>query len=114
MKEVKKKEILNRMSKILNENKKRNEKTSKEEMEKIIEAFRQVILNCIENGEDFNYHGFIEVETTPIEEQERMNPKTQKTFIDHKKYKVNIRFTYSIKQFIKKLKVKEEKENDKD
>ena len=69
----------------------------------LVEAFKQVMLECIEEGKDFNYRGFLEMQVTPTNEKERVNPKTQEPFLDHKKYKVNLKFAYSVKQFIKKI-----------
>lgn len=91
------------MLKIINKGKKKEDKLNKQQIEEAIEAFKQVILECVENGENFDYRGFLEVETSIVEARERKNPKTQEPFIAHKGYKANVRFTYSIKQFIKTL-----------
>ena len=100
---MRKKQILRRMLKIINSGKKKEDKLDKQQLEEVIEAFKQVILECIEDGENFDYRGFLEVETSIVEPRERTNPKTQETFIAHRGYKANVRFTYSIKQFIKNL-----------
>lgn len=100
---MRKKQILKRMLKIINKDKKKEDKLNKQQLEEVIEAFKQVILECVQNGEDFDYRGFLEVETNIVEPRERTNPKTQETFIAHRGYKANVRFTYSIKQFIKSL-----------
>lgn len=103
---MKKQQILSRMMKIVNKGKKSKEKLDKNQLESVLEAFKQTLLECIQKGEEFNYRGLIEVETTVVEPRQRMNPKTQEAIMKDKGYKTNIRLAYSIRQFIKSLKVK--------
>lgn len=100
---MRKQQILRRMLEIINKDKKKEDKLNKQQIEEAIEAFKQVILECVQNGENFDYRGFLEVKTSIVQPRERKNPKTQKPFIAHKGYKANVKFTYSIKQFIKTL-----------
>ena len=103
---MKKQQILSRMMKIVNKGKKSKEKLDKNQLENVLEAFKQTLLECIQKGEEFNYRGLIEVETTITKPRRRKNPKTQEEIMKDKGYKANVRLAYSIRQFIKTLKVK--------
>lgn len=99
-----KKQIIKRMSEIINSGE--DKKLTKSQVEKSVEALKQVMLECVENGIDFDYHGFIEVITTIDEPKERRNPKTGDKFMDGKKYRASVKFKHSVKKHIKDLKVK--------
>lgn len=103
---MKKQAILTRICRVANKGKRGQEKVDREQVERVIEAFKQVMLEDIEKGKDFNYRGFIEVETSVVQARERVNPKTQEPLLLHKGYKVNVRLAYSIRQFIKSIVVK--------
>ena len=103
---MKKQQILSRMMKIVNKGKPKKERLDKQQLENVLEAFKQTILECVQKGEDFSYRGLIDIETTVVQPRERKNPRTQETVVKEKGYRVNAKLAYSIKQIIKQIKVK--------
>lgn len=79
---------------------------NKTTMENIIEIFKESMLDCLSQGEVFNYSKFFEVTPMIIEEKECINPKTREPFIDRRKYKPKIKLKYSIRRKIKGYVVK--------
>lgn len=103
---MKKQQILSRMMKIVNKGKPKKERLDKQQLESVLEAFKQTLLECVQKGEEFSYRGLIDVETTIVQPRKRKNPKTQETVIKEKGYRMNVKLAYSIRQFVKSLKVK--------
>lgn len=103
---MRKQQILKRMSQIINKDKEKRDKLKKQQIEEVVECFKQVMLECIQNGDSFVYRGFLEVETRIVKPKKRVNPKTREAFISDKGYKVNVRLVHTVKQFIKTLTVK--------
>ena len=103
---MKKQQILSRMMKIVNKGKPKKERLDKQQLESVLEAFKQTLLECVQKGEEFSYRGLIDVETTIVQPRKRKNPKTQETVIKEKGYRMNVKLAYSIRQFVKSLKDK--------
>ena len=103
---MRKKQIINRMSQIVNKDAESGKRITKNQLEQVVDAFKQVMLECIAQGEDFDYRSFFEVETTIVEPRERRNPKTGEMITKDEGYKAKIRFTHSVKELIKTFKIK--------
>lgn len=98
---MRKKDILKFIKKEINKD--REVRLEEKDIDQIIMLFKESVIECIKNNEDFNYHNFIDVENFKCNASNLRNPKTGKALDIKEVNRVKISFTTGVKKLIRNI-----------